>query len=194
MRTAWHSFLSAFVWAIFWKQALMIWIFYTLFHFINDFSENGFLTQSPFRMALFFIPSLVIGLYFLHQLFSAQLEKIYLRKNFKMMCVNYDGQFVEPRSSYARNLLWSFLWGYCVPFLVILSWLSMLASVDYLFNADNDFHLILLALIEDMASFITNNIFGQILLALILIFYPHYHLWTRPFHYLSGFRLATISI
>ncbi len=176
------TYFVSFWWAIFWKEALVL----LAASFVWRFSAAWFEGATAWRVLLAL--AIALGLcYFLRELFYAMLEKRYLRKGFTMIVVDKDGKFKEQRLEQAHALLWSFLWGH-LSLVGIAGLICLVFAGGVALFEQVPFWSLLLAMLAALMD-------REVLVAWGVIFaiYPHYHLWTRRFFNLAGFRLALIS-
>jgi len=179
------TYFVSFWWAIFWKEAIALSGVFLLWQIgLSFFSEDSiYLLIAKWVFAVLTLLGLF---YFFVELFYAQLEKRYLRKNFSMICVDKEGKFVEPKIEHAKTLLWSFLWGHVSLGLLAASvsfiWLLLIVPWSEVLSL---WWLVYLGLFDHWIAWI---IWG-----VALGIYPHYWVWSRPFYNLSGFRFAVID-
>lgn len=175
------TYFVSFWWAIFWKEAIALAAAFGMWRWAESWADGLW-----WRIGLGVAIGVVLYLFF-RELFYATLEKRYLRKNFTMIGVDKDGEFNHQKLDQARTLLWSFLWGH----LSLIGWALFVCAAVALFfwiSAGVDFGALFFAAVLSLTQ-----PWALVFWAVVFAFYPHYHIWSRPFFNLAGFRLALVE-
>ena len=177
------TYFVSFWWAILWKEALALAVIILMWQGVLSFFPGSII-------AMIILAALTCWalFYFFAELFYAQLEKRYLRKNVSMICIDKAGEFVEPRIEHARALLWSFIWGHVSLILLAAVVCAALSLAVAIWSGASFFALFwgsYIALFDRLEVWL---IWG-----LIFAIYPHYWVWSRPFYNLAGFRFALVD-
>ena len=174
------TYFVSFWWALLWKESLALGGAYGLWALASGWFGLWW------RVALLvFIAGALY--FFLREVFYAMLEKRYLRKRFTMIAVDKNGNFSQQKLEQTRALIWSFVGGH----LLVISWVVSLCALwagGFWLAADIPFG----SLFWETLRALTGRE-ALIMWALVFAIYPHYHLWSRPFFNLAGFRWALIS-
>ena len=178
----------SFWWGIFWKEALGVLAAYIAVSLILAI-DWGFEGYALWALYLTLAVLCLAGwAYLMTEIFYATLEKRFPRKSFKTLPADKGGNPIMPTLEQARALTWSFGWAHLsIPLFVLvvgvvielLMWLFTGApltgfSFTLLFHSFLDPWLVTMWLV-------------------IFSFYPHFYVYSRPYHSLAGFRLAFVG-